>query len=235
MLDWTHPSRPCSSIAPGNVHPGPGARSRRGARDRAYLSIWCACAVGPSTSAKPSPRRADAGSRPWAWPRIAVHPDVPREAWPHSSSTRTPRRWRQGSTIPRVALSQVPSASTMPEGTGCGTGHARGERLAPAQGRRRGGERSVSELLKPVPLAADDLPSGERIVTIGTFDGVHRGHRRLAGSGGAAWAGTDLPVTGVTFEPVPAAVLRPEALPAASRRPRRSWSDWPRRASTRSW
>ncbi len=63
----------------------------------------------------------------------------------------------------------------------------------------------------PVPIAAEDLQPGERVVTIGTFDGVHRGHRRLLEQAVQRGQQLDLPVTGVTFEPVPAAVLRPEA------------------------
>jgi riboflavin kinase/FMN adenylyltransferase len=55
------------------------------------------------------------------------------------------------------------------------------------------------------------LPPGERVVTIGTFDGVHRGHRRLLEQAVQRGQELDLPVTCVTFEPVPAAVLRPEA------------------------
>ena len=55
------------------------------------------------------------------------------------------------------------------------------------------------------------LPPGERIVTIGTFDGVHRGHRRLLEQAVQRGGELGLPVTGVTFEPVPAAVLRPDA------------------------
>jgi riboflavin kinase/FMN adenylyltransferase len=62
-------------------------------------------------------------------------------------------------------------------------------------------------------MTADDLPPGERIVTIGTFDGVHRGHRRLLEQAVARGRELGLPVTGVTFEPVPAVVLRPDAFP----------------------
>lgn len=63
----------------------------------------------------------------------------------------------------------------------------------------------------PAPIAAEDLAPGERVVTVGTFDGVHRGHRRLLEQAVQRGQELDLPVTGVTFEPVPAAVLRPEA------------------------
>ena len=63
----------------------------------------------------------------------------------------------------------------------------------------------------PRVSAADDLPPGDRIVTIGTFDGVHRGHRRLLAQAVQRGDELGLPVTGVTFEPVPAAVLRPDA------------------------
>jgi riboflavin kinase/FMN adenylyltransferase len=63
------------------------------------------------------------------------------------------------------------------------------------------------------PIAADDLSVGERVVTIGTFDGVHRGHQRLLARAVERGEELQLPVTGITFEPVPAAVLRPEAFP----------------------
>ncbi len=63
------------------------------------------------------------------------------------------------------------------------------------------------------PMAADDLSSGERVVTIGTFDGVHRGHQRLLARAVERGEELQLPVTGITFEPVPAAVLRPESFP----------------------
>lgn len=65
----------------------------------------------------------------------------------------------------------------------------------------------------PGPIAIDELSRGERIVTIGTFDGVHRGHQRLLDQAVARGEELGLPVAGVTFEPVPAAVLRPDAFP----------------------
>ncbi|MDF3040627.1 MAG: riboflavin biosynthesis protein RibF, partial [Thermomicrobiales bacterium] len=52
-------------------------------------------------------------------------------------------------------------------------------------------------------MSADDLPPGERIVTIGTFDGVHRGHWRLLDQAVQRGRELHLPVSGVTFEPVP--------------------------------
>jgi riboflavin kinase/FMN adenylyltransferase len=61
------------------------------------------------------------------------------------------------------------------------------------------------------PGAHDPPPA--RIVTIGTFDGVHRGHQRLLELAVRRGAEVGLPVAGVTFEPVPAAVLRPEGFP----------------------
>lgn len=65
----------------------------------------------------------------------------------------------------------------------------------------------------PEPMAADDLSAGERVVTIGTFDGVHRGHQRLLARAVERGEELQLPVTGITFEPAPAAVLRPETFP----------------------
>jgi riboflavin kinase/FMN adenylyltransferase len=62
----------------------------------------------------------------------------------------------------------------------------------------------------------DDVPSdlGRTIVTIGNFDGVHRGHRAVIGRAREAALERELPVVAVTFEPHPMAVLRPEHAPS---------------------
>ena len=54
------------------------------------------------------------------------------------------------------------------------------------------------------------LPHEAAVVTVGTFDGVHRGHRRLLE--GTVQRARELGVRAVvvTFEPIPAQVLRPD-------------------------
>jgi len=59
----------------------------------------------------------------------------------------------------------------------------------------------------------DELAVEPRVVTIGTFDGVHRGHRRLLASAVARARQLGLRSLAVTLEPIPAMVLRPEHFP----------------------
>jgi len=61
----------------------------------------------------------------------------------------------------------------------------------------------------------DDVPDdwGSSVVTIGVFDGVHRGHQRIVGRATAAAAELGLPVVVVTFDPHPDEVVRPGAHP----------------------
>jgi riboflavin kinase/FMN adenylyltransferase len=61
-----------------------------------------------------------------------------------------------------------------------------------------------------------DLPGGwgRCVVTIGVFDGVHRGHQELVSRTVAAAAERGLPSVMVTFDPHPSEVLRPGSHPA---------------------
>jgi riboflavin kinase/FMN adenylyltransferase len=62
------------------------------------------------------------------------------------------------------------------------------------------------------PLRASDLPRGG-VVTIGNFDGVHLGHRRILETVVARAAASGRPSVAITFEPHPLAVLRPDHAP----------------------
>lgn len=52
------------------------------------------------------------------------------------------------------------------------------------------------------------------VVTLGNFDGVHRGHKAVLGALVEAGQRLDLPAVAVTFDPHPVAVLFPERAPA---------------------
>jgi riboflavin kinase/FMN adenylyltransferase len=60
-----------------------------------------------------------------------------------------------------------------------------------------------------------DVPEGwgRSVVTIGVFDGVHLGHRRIVGAALAAGRRFGLPVVVVTFDPHPSEVIRPGSHP----------------------
>ncbi len=62
----------------------------------------------------------------------------------------------------------------------------------------------------------DDIPAdwGRCVVTIGVFDGVHRGHRRLIEAAVAAARRRGLPAVLMTFDPHPSEVIRPGSHPA---------------------
>lgn len=62
----------------------------------------------------------------------------------------------------------------------------------------------------------DGVPAGwgRCVVTIGVFDGVHRGHQALIGHAVACARQLGLPTVLITFDPHPASVLRPGTHPA---------------------
>jgi riboflavin kinase / FMN adenylyltransferase len=60
-----------------------------------------------------------------------------------------------------------------------------------------------------------DVPGswGSSVVTIGVFDGVHRGHQRIVGRARELAAERSMPVVVVTFDPHPDEVVRPGSHP----------------------
>ena len=57
------------------------------------------------------------------------------------------------------------------------------------------------------------VPAGRRAIAIGSFDGVHLGHRRVIAATVEAAAGDRLTAALVTFQPHPMRVLRPQEAP----------------------
>jgi riboflavin kinase / FMN adenylyltransferase len=61
----------------------------------------------------------------------------------------------------------------------------------------------------------DEVPAGwgDSVVTIGEFDGVHRGHQRIVDRAVQIGAERNLPVVVITFDPHPDEVIRPGSHP----------------------
>ena len=104
-------------------------------------------------------------------------------------------------------------------GAASGRGAGAGARGGP---RRRAGTRPAGRGSRRVNVArsAADLPVRPRAVAIGTFDGVHVGHRTVVRAAVAAGRGGALHPTVVTFHPHPRTVLgkRVELLATLERR-----------------
>ena len=69
------------------------------------------------------------------------------------------------------------------------------------------------ERLTPAVTGLEQLQRLPRVITLGTFDGVHRGHQFLIDATVRRAAELGLPSLALTFEPIPAMVLRPGAFP----------------------
>ncbi|HEV3381371.1 MAG TPA: bifunctional riboflavin kinase/FAD synthetase [Trebonia sp.] len=69
----------------------------------------------------------------------------------------------------------------------------------------------------------DDVPAdwGKSVVTIGAFDGVHRGHQRIVARAVEIGVQRQLPVVVITFDPHPDEVVRPGSHPPFLSSPRR--------------
>ena len=61
--------------------------------------------------------------------------------------------------------------------------------------------------------ALEDVRLRGTVLTIGNFDGVHRGHQALVAAGRKLAEGRGGPVAVMTFEPHPAAILAPDRVP----------------------
>ena len=59
----------------------------------------------------------------------------------------------------------------------------------------------------------EDVPPAASVVTIGAFDGVHRGHQHLLHQAAESAAEKNGRVIAITFEPLPIQVFRPDAFP----------------------
>jgi riboflavin kinase/FMN adenylyltransferase len=69
----------------------------------------------------------------------------------------------------------------------------------------------------------DDVPRdwGRSVVTIGVFDGVHRGHQTIVARAADLARGCGLPVVVITFDPHPDEVVRPGSHPPLLSSPKR--------------
>lgn len=76
-----------------------------------------------------------------------------------------------------------------------------------------GGTRLSQSQDVPLYRCLTALPLRRRVVTIGSFDGVHLGHQKLLREANARGQALGLESMVLTFEPIPSLVLRPDRFP----------------------
>jgi len=131
----------------------------------------------------------------------------------------TRRLARQLSGPPMAQRLQAVRAATEAETTGQEGYRRRGVAVGPVRDvdwrdvpARPGRALPTSELHPD--LRGELLPLGPVVVTVGTFDGIHRGHAAIISRAVARARILALPSVLLTFDPHPAEVVRPDAHPA---------------------
>jgi len=89
----------------------------------------------------------------------------------------------------------------------------RAEGLSPPALSTHAAQRAPAALSTRIVRSLAELPAAPSVLTIGTFDGVHRGHQRLIGLVVERARARGVRSVVVTFDPHPRAVLAPESAP----------------------
>lgn len=147
-----------------------------------------------------------------AWDQVAFHPDwVLRHLTAIVLGSQQAIDWGHGKPVSLDTLAGV--TPTMRAYDACGRWLGVGGYDAAT-----GSVKPVKVIPMESPTVVTHNPSwslphvsgGEHVVSIGTFDGVHLGHRYLLERAAARAAELGLPFLVVTFEPNPAQIIRPE-------------------------
>jgi riboflavin kinase/FMN adenylyltransferase len=79
----------------------------------------------------------------------------------------------------------------------------------------------VNTLIEQTFTRIEDVPPAPTVVTIGAFDGVHRGHQHILGLAKSRAKALGARLLVLTFEPLPIQIFRPEVFPGRILTPER--------------